>query len=166
MGIVILGGDNKMPNRIMQARIDEKLVEGLTVGSWAGTIGANLIIVADDEVAQDELKKKNMQLLISSLGFYSHFYTVEDAKAAAIKAPNRQNILFVCRKIEPVRQLVEEGVRIQKVNIGTLPYSKSKKELGPNVYVTKKELDDLKYIKSVVKEVFIQDTTNCERKDF
>ena len=45
-----------MPN-ILLTRIDNRLVHGQVGVTWTKTIGANLIVVADDAVAQDKMQQ-------------------------------------------------------------------------------------------------------------
>ena len=41
-----------MPN-ILLTRIDNRLVHGQVAAQWCGSIGANIILVANDEVEKD-----------------------------------------------------------------------------------------------------------------
>ena len=43
-----------MPN-IVLTRIDERLIHGQVATQWCGVIGANLILVANDDVASNTL---------------------------------------------------------------------------------------------------------------
>ena len=45
-----------MPN-IVLTRIDNRLVHGQVATQWCGSIGANLILVANDEVAGNKLRQ-------------------------------------------------------------------------------------------------------------
>lgn len=45
------------PN-ILLTRIDNRLVHGQVGVTWTSTIGANLLVVVDDDVAQDEIQQK------------------------------------------------------------------------------------------------------------
>ena len=45
-----------MPN-IVLTRIDNRLVHGQVAPPWCGSIGANLILVANDEVAGNTLRQ-------------------------------------------------------------------------------------------------------------
>ena len=50
-----------MPN-IVLTRIDNRLVHGQVATQWCGTIGANLILVANDEVAGNKLRQGLMDM--------------------------------------------------------------------------------------------------------
>lgn len=45
-----------MPN-IVLSRIDERLIHGQVGVQWVGFAGANLVLVANDEVAEDPYNK-------------------------------------------------------------------------------------------------------------
>ena len=53
-----------MPN-IVLTRIDNRLVHGQVATQWCGPIGANLILVANDEVAGNKLRQGLMDMLRS-----------------------------------------------------------------------------------------------------
>ena len=55
-----------MPN-ILLTRIDNRLVHGQVGVTWTKTIGANLIVVADDAVAQDKMQQSLMTVTAKSL---------------------------------------------------------------------------------------------------
>lgn len=46
-----------MPN-ILLTRIDNRLIHGQVGMTWVNWLGANLVLVADDELATDEVQKK------------------------------------------------------------------------------------------------------------
>ena len=48
-----------MPN-IVLTRIDNRLVHGQVATQWCGPIGANLILVANDEVAGNKLRQEQI----------------------------------------------------------------------------------------------------------
>ena len=50
-----------MPN-IVLTRIDNRLVHGQVATQWCGSIGANLILVANDEVAGNKLRQGLMDM--------------------------------------------------------------------------------------------------------
>ena len=54
-----------MPN-IVLTRIDNRLVHGQVATQWCGSIGANLILVANDEVAGNTLRQGLMDMAAPS----------------------------------------------------------------------------------------------------
>ena len=153
-------------NNILLTRIDNRLIHGQVVCNWAGTVGANLIVVVDDETANSDTEKSIMQLAASSLGFDSRFFTVQHTIDVIAKASDNQKILLVCKTPEVLRKLIEGGVEIKKVNIGNMHFSEGKEKISDKVYADKKDLDDLNFIKSRVDEIYIQDTPDFKKEEF
>lgn len=70
-------GGSIMPN-IVLTRINNRLVHGQVVTQWCGSIGANLILVANDEVAGNKLRQGLMDMAAPSYVLLDtgedHFY--------------------------------------------------------------------------------------------
>lgn len=52
-----------MPN-ILMTRIDNRLVHGQVGVTWVNHLGANLLVVANDEVAKDPVQQNLMEMVI------------------------------------------------------------------------------------------------------
>lgn len=55
------------PN-ILLTRIDNRLVHGQVGVTWTSTIGANLLVVVDDVVANDDIQQKLMGITAETYG--------------------------------------------------------------------------------------------------
>ncbi len=145
------------PN-ILLTRIDNRLIHGQIIGQWGTTIGSNLILVADDLVVNQDLEKNLMQMAAEVMGFQVRFFTIEKTIDIIHKASPNQKIFIICRTPKEAARLIRGGVPIDKVNIGNMHFSQGKRSIGAKVYVDDEDMEDLKFIKSKVKEIFIQDT--------
>jgi PTS system galactosamine-specific IIB component len=144
------------PN-ILLTRIDNRLVHGQVGVTWTSTIGANLLIVVDDEVAKDELQQKLMGITAETYGFGIRFFSVAKTTDIISKAAPHQKIFLICRTPETVRRLVEGDVPLKDVNVGNMHFSEGKKQISSKVYVDEKDLADLRFIQSKGIHLFIQD---------
>lgn len=146
-----------MPN-ILLTRIDNRLVHGQVGVTWTTSLGANLLVVVDDQIANEPLQQQLMEVTAKSSGAGIRFFTVQKCIDIIHKASPRQKIFIVCRTPQVVRQLIDGGVPIKDVNVGNMHYSEGKKPITKKVYVDDQDLADLKYIESKNVSVFIQDT--------
>ena len=64
-----------MPN-IVLTRIDERLIHGQVATQWCGVIGANLILVANDDVASNTLRQGLMDMAAPSYAT-TRYWTIE-----------------------------------------------------------------------------------------
>ncbi|AVY97529.1 PTS N-acetylgalactosamine transporter subunit IIB [Lelliottia sp. WB101] len=144
------------PN-ILLTRIDNRLVHGQVGVTWTSTIGANLLIVVDDEVAKDEIQQKLMGITADTYGFGIRFFSIEKTIAIIEKAAPHQKIFLICRTPDIVRKLIEGGVPLKDVNVGNMHFSEGKRQISSKVYVDEQDLDDLRFIKRSGVNLFIQD---------
>ena len=153
-------------NNILLARIDNRLVHGQIVCLWAGAVGANLIVVAHDETAENQIEQSVMRMAASSLGYDTRFFTVQKTIDIIDKASSDQKILLICQNPHDLRRIIEGGVEIKEVDIGNLYYDKGDKKLSDKVAVSEEELKDLNYIKNHVDKIYIQDTPDSLKQEF
>lgn len=144
------------PN-ILLTRIDNRLVHGQVGVTWTKTLGANLIIVADDTVAAEPLQQTLMGVTAKSSGAGIRFFTIEKTAAIIGRAAPEQKIFIVCRTPKQVRQLVEKGVHLKDVNVGNMHYSEGKRAFTKKVYVNDEDMEDLKFLASQGINVYAQD---------
>lgn len=145
-----------MPN-ILLTRIDNRLVHGQVGVTWTKTIGANLIVVADDVVSEDKMQQSLMTVTAKSSGCGVRFFSIEKTAAIIGNAAPEQKIFIVCRTPHDVRRLVELGVELKDVNVGNMHFSEGKRQLSKKVYVDDKDMEDLKFLASKGLNVYIQD---------
>ena len=117
-----------MPN-IVLSRIDERLVHGQVGVQWVGFADANIIVVVNDEVAEDSIQQNLMEMVLAD-GIAIRFWTVQKTIDTIHKAADRQRILLVCRTPKDFRQLVAGGVPISNINVGNMHYVEGKKQIA------------------------------------
>ena len=93
-----------MPN-ILLTRIDNRLIHGQVGMTWVNWLGANLVLVADDELATDEVQKSLMDMALPN-GVESRYFTLQKTIDIIHKAADRQKIFLVCRTTQTVLRLV------------------------------------------------------------
>lgn len=143
--------------RILLTRIDNRLVHGQVGVTWTKTIGANLIVVADDLVEKDELQKSLMSVTAKNSGAGIRFFTIQKTAEIIDKASPNQKIFLIVRTPKQARLLVEQGVVLKDINVGNMHFSQGKRALTKKVYVDDQDMDDLKFLASSGSRVYCQD---------
>lgn len=151
------------PN-ILLTRIDNRLVHGQVGVTWTSTIGANLLVVVDDDVAQDEIQQKLMGITAETYGFGIRFFSIEKTINVIGKAAPHQKIFLICRTPHTVRKLLEGGITLNDVNVGNMHFSEGKKQISSKVYVDEQDLEDLHFIKEHGVNLFIQDVPGDQKE--
>ncbi|CAH6660532.1 PTS galactosamine transporter subunit IIB [Pseudocitrobacter vendiensis] len=151
------------PN-ILLTRIDNRLVHGQVGVTWTSTIGANLLVVVDDDVAGDDIQQKLMGMTADTYGFGIRFFSIEKTINVIGKAAPHQKIFLICRTPATVRKLVEGGVPLKEVNVGNMHFSEGKRQISNKVYINDQDLEDLQFIKNKNINVFIQDVPGDQKE--
>ncbi len=142
---------------ILLTRIDNRLVHGQVGVTWTMTLGANLLLVANDAVADDPIQQELMKTITDSSGVGIRFFTLEKTAEIIHKAADRQKIFLICKTPADVRYLIEHGVPINEVNVGNMHFSQGKRAISKKVYVDDQDMADFEYIKSKGVDLYIQD---------
>ena len=125
-------------------RVDYRLVHGQVAISWSGYLGADCILVANDEVAKDEMRQ-SMLRLSKPQRTKLVIKSVEDSiKAIKSGVTDKYNLFIVVNNIQDVERLVAEISELKYVNLGVLPATKNSKALSKAIFVTEKDVDSLK----------------------
>ena len=95
-----------MPNIIL-TRIDNRLVHGQVGVTWTKTIGANLLLVANDEASTDTMQQQLMSVTAKSSGAGIRFFSIDKTIAIIGNAAPNQKIFIICKTPHDVRLLVE-----------------------------------------------------------
>lgn len=122
-----------MPN-IVLTRIDNRLIHGQVAVTWVNHVGANLILVANDEVARDPLQQSLMDMAVPA-GIETRYFTIEETINKIGLASDRQKIAIIVKTPQDVLRLVEGGVPIRHVNIGNMHFSEGKEQISSTVAV-------------------------------
>ena len=137
-----------MPN-IVLTRIDNRLVHGQVATQWCGAIGANLILVANDEVAGNSLRQGLMNMAAPAYAAM-RYWTIQKTIDTIHKASAKQLIFIVCENPQDVVKLVEGGVPIKKVNIGNMHMAEGKRQVAGSVAVDDADVAAFKRLQDLV----------------
>ena len=103
---------------IVMTRIDERLLHGQGQ-LWLRYIGANTILVVNDEVAKDNIQQSLMKMIISK-EIAVRFFTVQKTIDIISKASPKQKIFIIVKDCKDALKLIEGGVPIKEINIGNI----------------------------------------------
>jgi len=143
-----------MPN-ILLTRIDNRLIHGQVATQWTSSIGANLLLVANDEVSTNQVRQGLMDMAAPS-GVATRYFSIQKTIDIISKAADRQKIFIICETPEDVLRLVEGGVPIKKVNIGNMHMAEGKRQVATTVAVDDKDVAAFKKLRELGVELYIQ----------
>ena len=136
-------------------RIDDRLLHGQVGVTWANTLGANLIIVANDKVVDDPVQQALMEMVVSEqVGV--RFFSIEKTIALLPKASPKQKIIIVCKSAQDALKLVVGGIEIEAINIGNIHNIANGKRIHRALALTDDDIESLKKISNLGVKLHVQ----------
>lgn len=133
------------------------MVHGQVGVVWTSSIGANLLLVANNDAAKSELQQELMAATAETSGVGIRFWTLEKTISTISKASPRQKIFLIIKTPLDALVLVKGGVPIKELNVGNMHHSENKVQLTKKVYADQTDQDAFKELTALGVDVYIQD---------
>ena len=144
-----------MAPHILLTRIDNRLIHGQVATQWNGTVGSNLILVANDDVASNQMRQGLMDMAAPA-GVQTRYFSLQKTIDVIHTANDKQRIFLICETPQDVLTRVEGGVPITKVNIGNMHMTDGKRQVATSVAVDDDDVETFKKLQEKGVELFIQ----------
>ena len=129
------------PN-IKMVRIDERLIheQGQL---WIKNLNVNLVIVANDETATNEIQQTLMSSIVpKEIG--TRFWTVERTAKVIWKAAPHQSIFVIVGSAKDARRLCDLGFPMEELNVGNIHAGEGKEKISQFLYLGAEDKEDLR----------------------
>ena len=116
-------------------RVDDRLVHGQVVESWLPKLKADLVVVVSDAAAADPVQAALMKMALpEDVGLLVLGVAGAAASLASPQAASRRTLVLVPGPAEAL-SLLEEGVVVDRVNVGGLHFTVGKVQLGRALFL-------------------------------
>ena len=142
--------------KIVLTRIDSRLIHGQVMTKWVNQSQANRIIIVSDELANDEFMKA-VYLMSAPEGIqidcFTEKETVEKFKENEF---GDGKILLLLPGLTPLKNIVDEGVQLQEVQIGGLGGAPNRKTVYQNITLDDIDAQTIRYLLDHSVNVYFQ----------
>lgn len=134
-------------------RVDERLLHGQVALNWVSNVGATSLLVANDDVMENEMSRMALQLAKPS-GKKLAIRSI-DGGAELLNDPRSKDIpiFVIVRTIGDALRLVQQTDEIKKVNIGGIRKKEGSKMIAAAVFVNDEDLQNLRELKKYVDQI-------------
>ena len=140
-------GDGKI--KFVLARIDTRLLHGQVATNWTKATNPNRIIVVSDSVSKDDLRKKLIEqaappgVLAHVIPFDKLVQVYNDPRFGDTKA------LLLFENPQDALAVIEKGVEIPELNIGSMAHSVGKVQINNVLSVDQADVDTYKKLRDL-----------------
>lgn len=142
---------------IVLVRVDDRLIHGQVVVGWVQALGAQRIVLVDDEVRGNDSERELYRLSVPP-DLEVEFASVEEA-AALVEGwqDARMRTIVLVGDVATIVQLCDRTDRVKKVNVGGLHDATSRSQRLSYVYLSEEEAEQLQQLAEGGVEVTAQD---------
>ena len=142
---MIKRGGKNMPLDLV--RIDDRLVHGQVVVGWGAFLKTTKIILCNDTIANSE---QDSELYMNAEVIAPYPLTIsvwtQEQTLHKLHENNLENerIILLVENPHELLQLIQSGLKIDKVNVGGMHYKAGKHKLVPYIYVDDDDISSFK----------------------
>ena len=151
---------------IINVRIDERLIHGQVATMWTNTLKADRIIVVDDKVVKSDMEKEVLKMAkpnsvkLSILSVNGAAKRIKDGKYDGDK------VFLIVKNPRTLVDLVNSGVKIEKINIGNMSTKENSIKVLQSVSVTTEDVEAFQELNEKGIKLYAQMVPTVDPKDF
>lgn len=150
---------------VLMTRVDCRLLHGQTAVSWTSGLGADCILIANDAVVDDNLRKTTMKLA-KPAGTKLVIKNIEDSITALNSGvTDKYKLFIVVESIEDAAKLALAVKAVDKVNLGLVKTREGTKNISKSVNVLPEEETLIRKMADAGIEVEIRQVPNDKKID-
>lgn len=151
---------------IIANRVDGRLIHGQVANLWATKLNITRFLVIDDEVAQSDIDKQSLKLATPS-GIRLSVLPIEKAAHNINNGKyDSQRLMVIARKPDRFLQLLEQGVKLDELNVGNMSQTEETQSLTKSINVTDTDIDVFKKLNDKGLKIVSQMVPNDEAVNF
>lgn len=145
-------------------RIDDRLLHGQVAFSWTNSLGVDAIIVANDEVVNDQIIKMSLKMATPP-DVKLAIRTIDDA-ITLIENPKTKNmsIFVVVKNTTDALRLAEGTELVKNINVGGLRKEEGKQMLTRAVFINDIDINNFNKLNELGREVEVRQVPTDAKK--
>lgn len=127
---------------IVDTRIDDRLIHGQVCSFWIPEHKVDRIVIVDDDIAQDEMRKTALRFGCPPECKLSIFSSEKAAAKFLANIDRGVNVMILCNRPKPILQMARSGYQVEYVTVGNMSTKPDAKQISKTVFVSAEEWND------------------------
>lgn len=125
-------------------RVDHRLLHGQVAFSWTSALGTDCILIANDSVLRDEIRKTTLKLSKPN-GVKLVIKSIDDSIAAINSGvTDKYRLFIIVESIHDAKRLADGCPGVKHVNLGGTRKRENTRALNKAVFATPEEVEELR----------------------
>ena len=147
-------------------RVDHRLLHGQVAFSWTQYVGADCILIANDNVPDDELRKTTIKLAKPpsvKLVIKNINDSIESIKSGVT---DKYNLFIVVESVKDAWRIASAVEEIKSINLGGIKAKEGSKNISKAINLLPEEIEQLQQLVGKGVEVEIRQVPNDRKQLF
>lgn len=145
-------------------RIDDRLIHGQVATTWLKDYEIEQVIIADDEINSNEMKK-TMAMVAAPTGVRVHIFAVDKFIQVQKENPIKRRTLLLFTNPVDVKKVLDQGIDISEVFIGGMRATSERRRISKAVNISEEEETIFKELDKRGVSLIVQTVPRDERKE-
>lgn len=126
---------------IIHARIDERLIHGQVATVWTNTVGAQRIMVVNDEAVKDQMQIGALKMAKPAGVKLSILSKRKAIEKILLGNYDDERVFLLTKNVSDMAELIENNVPINEFNIGNISGVEGSTAIKNSVSLTKNDIN-------------------------
>ncbi len=153
---------------LVLVRIDDRLVHGQVVVGWGLLLKPQRIILCSDTIATSPWEKE-IYMGAEAMAPYPLSISVLTTEETRLFLNDEENdhedIILLIETPQDILELIKQGVKVEKINVGGMHYKPGKRRLAPYIFVDDRDIELFKEINEMKIELEGREVPTGKRID-
>ncbi len=133
--------------KIVNIRIDERLIHGQVAAVWTRTLSANRIMVIDNTVIKNDIQKSALKMACPQGCKLSILSVGKASENLRLEKYEGENVFIVVKSPATLKELYDSGFTFKEVNVGNMANKAGSRAVKNTVVsVTDEDAENFKYL--------------------
>ncbi|WEJ89140.1 MAG: PTS sugar transporter subunit IIB [Klebsiella huaxiensis] len=147
-------------------RVDHRLLHGQVAFSWTQYVGADCILIANDNVPNDELRKTTIKLA-KPPSVKLVIKNIDDSiEAIKSDVTDKYNLFIVVESVDDAWRIANAVGNIKSINLGGIKAKEGSQNISKAINLLPKEIEQLQQLVGNGVEVEIRQVPNDRKQLF
>ena len=151
---------------VLMIRVDHRLLHGQVAYSWTNYLNADCILIANDGILQDDLRKAAVKMAKPASAKLVIKNMEDSIKALNSGVTDKYKLLIIVGTVEDAVRLADECSNIKKLNLGNIKKREGAKQIDKLFNLLPGEEEELKRLSDGGMDIFVQSVPELKPIDF
>lgn len=141
---------------IVDARIDDRLIHGQVCSYWIPQHRVERIVIVDDDIACDEMRKTALRFGCPGECKLSIFSAEKAAAKFSANIDRGVRVMILCARPQPLLEMARRGFAVDHVTVGNMSTKEGARQVRKTVFVSDEEWEAFRGLAEAGVSIFDQ----------